>query len=111
MSDDWSRDASSRMATVMPDLWLGLTALFAVSGLVIAGLGDPQLSLIAYVIVLLLGTTCLAMYRWSEASRSLRPDYVIPARWKRRASILPALLFMMCCAGNALVWATEVAKI
>jgi hypothetical protein len=111
MLDDWSRGASSRTATGMPALWLGATALLAVTGLAIAFLGNARLSLLAYVIVLVLGTACLAMFRWAEATRSLRPDYVIPARWKRRASIVPTVLLLVCCTGNAFVWATEVAKI
>ena len=110
MSDDWSRGASSRPSFAMPVLWLGSTTLLAVAGLLFASLGNPELSLIVYLMVLVLGTACLAMYRWTDASRSLRPDYVISPRWKRRASILPAVLLLLCCASNAFVWATEVAK-
>jgi hypothetical protein len=111
MSEDWSGGALSRTATGLPALWLGATALLTVTGLFIAVLGNAELSLIAYVVVLVLGTACLAMFRWTEATRSLQPDYVIPARWKRRASIVPGILLLLCCAGNAFVWATEVAKI
>ena len=110
MSEDWSRGASPRTAKGLPALWLSATALLTVIGLVIALLGKPEWSLLAYAVVLVLGTACLAMFRWTEATRSLQPDYVIPARWKRRASFVPGLLLLLCCAANAFVWATEVAK-
>lgn len=111
MSRDRSRGPSSGTGAGLPALWLGATALLTVAGLGIAFLGNAALSLMAYVVVLVLGTACLAMFRWAEARRSLQPDYVIPARWKRRASLVPGLLLLLCCAGNAFVWATEVAKI
>lgn len=110
MSDDWTRGAPSR-ASRMTAVWLVAATLLAGVGLVIALLQNAQLSMIAYAVVLVVGTTCLAMHRWTEATRSLQPDYVIPSRFKRRASVVPAILLLACCAGNAFVWATEVAKV
>jgi hypothetical protein len=110
MSDDWTRGAPSRASSVT-GLWLVAATLLAGVGLAIALLQNAQLSTIAYAVVLVVGTTCLAMHRWTEATRSLQPDYVIPSRFKRRASVVPAILLLACCAGNAFVWATEVAKV
>lgn len=110
MSDDWTRGAPSRAST-LTSLWLVAATVLAGIGLVIAFIGNAQLSVIAYAVVLVVGTACLAMHRWTEATRSLQPDYVIPSRFKRRASVVPAILLLACCAGNAFVWATEVAKV
>lgn len=82
----------------------------AVLGLLVAWGGDATSCLIAYCIVLVLGTGCLAGYRYAEVRRSLRPDQVLEPRWLRRLATLPAALVILSCLANAFVWATEVSK-
>ena len=61
-------------------------------------------------LVLLVCTGLVAYHRWLEAHVSLRPDHVLPPRWRRRLALLPVALFLLACMANALVWATEAAK-
>ncbi len=82
----------------------------AVLGLLVAWGGNATGALVAYFVVLVLGTGCLAGYRYAEVRRSLSPDHVLEPRWMRRLATAPAALVILSCLANAFVWATEVSK-
>ena len=89
---------------------LGATLVLGVLGLVVALLQRSTLSLVAYFVVLLLGTVLVGYHRWYEARRSMRPDHVLPSRWQRRLALLPVVFLILSCLANAFIWATEAAK-
>lgn len=89
---------------------LAATLVLALLGLIVAFLQRSTLSLVAYFVVLLLGTVLVAYHRWYEARRSMLPDHVLPPRWQRRLALLPVVFLILSCVANAFVWATEAAK-
>lgn len=93
-----------------PAIGMGGAVLVALVGLGIASLGRPQLSLLAYVLVLVLGVGCIAAYRYLSMRRTLSTRGDVVSRQQRRLALVPVALVFLSCAANAFVWASEVAK-
>lgn len=82
----------------------------AVAGMGVALLGRPELSLVTYVVVLVVGTAAIAFHRYAAMRDTMSAHGRVPSRAVRRAAFVPVLLIFIACAANAFVWASEVAK-
>jgi hypothetical protein len=82
----------------------------AVAGLGVATLGHYQFSLVAYVVVLMLGVALIAAYRYLSMRRTVSTSGHVVSRGERRLGRVLVVLVFLSCAANAFVWASEVAK-
>jgi hypothetical protein len=65
---------------------------------------------VTYVLVVVLGVACIALYRYLSMRRTLSTRGYVMSRAKRRLALLPVGLVFLSCAANAFVWASEIAK-